>query len=346
MRLLALISALAFAAPAAAQSVALPLAFNQLLGTEPRARCASCSFIAAGSSAQNLSVQSSVIAGGDSGSARGQIVLRDNPAPAASQFAIYIDRELSATRYAICLSGATNGTCLNAITVDGSTAATFSSSIVATGFTASGAAGISLTGTNGRITWTSAGRYLDMNEATGNLQLVSAGLALTTNTAVATLASSVGTAASGTGITATYSGALRQWVHRVNVTNAALAAAGTSDITLHLTPVNSKINRVLAEVKTVVSGGALSAVTVVCGNTAGGNQYLLSGSVLSAQTTLGDVVGEMGAGVVSATLADMGTVASGVPGAITVQCRFTCTGANCSVATQGNIDFIVEGTTY
>jgi hypothetical protein len=156
----------------------------------------------------------------------------------------------------------------------------------------------------------------------------------------------VGTSASGTGVTATYSGAVRQWVHKVTVTNAAMTAATTTDITLHTTPTNSRIERVLAEVTTVFSGGALSAVTVTCGNSAGGNQYLLSGDVKTAQTTLGDVVAEMGAGLVSSTLADMGTVAAGVPGAITVQCRFTCTSANCNAATQGNVVFIVEGASY
>lgn len=158
----------------------------------------------------------------------------------------------------------------------------------------------------------------------------------------------VGTAASGTGITATYSGAVRQWVHKVVVTNAAMAAAGTTDITLHTTPVNTSIKRVLAEVTQVFDDGAgpLTAVAVTCGNSAGGNQYLLSHSELAATGAFGDVVAEMGAGVVSATLADMGTVATGVPGAITVQCRFTCTGANCSVASTGSTTFIVEGVTY
>lgn len=163
---------------------------------------------------------------------------------------------------------------------------------------------------------------------------------------VASLTSSVGTPASGTGITAVYSGAIRRWVHKVTVTNAALTAAATTDITLHLTPVNSRIERVIAEVTQVFTGGALSSVAVTCGNSAGGNQYLLTHSEFSATGAFGDVVGEMGAGVVSATLADMGAVASGVPGAITVQCRFTCGGANCSAATQGSTTFIVEGATY
>lgn len=156
----------------------------------------------------------------------------------------------------------------------------------------------------------------------------------------------IGTNASGTGITANYSGVQRAWLHKVTVINTALAAAGTSDVTLHVTPANTRISRVIADVTQVFTGGTLSAMTVMCGNAAGGNQYLLANSVFTAQNTWGDVVAEMGAGLVSATLADFGTVTAGVPGAITVQCRFTCTGANCSAATQGSVTFYVEGVTY
>lgn len=156
----------------------------------------------------------------------------------------------------------------------------------------------------------------------------------------------VGTAASGTGITAVYSGAVRQFVHKVTVTSAAMTAAASTDVTLAVTPSNTRIVRVTANVTQVFTGGALTAVTVQCGNTAGGTQYLLANSVFTAQNTWGDVVAEMGAGLVSATLADFGTSASGVPGAIAVQCRFTCTTANCNAATQGSVTFYVEGVSY
>jgi len=156
----------------------------------------------------------------------------------------------------------------------------------------------------------------------------------------------VGTAASGTGITAVYSGAVRTFLHKVTITNAALTAAATTDITVATTPVNTRINRVVAEVTQVFTGGSLSAMTIQCGNSPGSTQYLLANSVLSATNTWGDVVAEMGAGVVDATRADFGTVSSGVPGAITVSCRFTCTGANCSAATQGSVTVYVEGVTY
>lgn len=221
---------------------------------------------------------------------------------------------------------------------DGTTV-TFAGPISANGLTnpTTTATGLTFTDANAvqRITWGNS-QYLGNTVSTG-LFLASSGW---------TQSNSIGTAASGTGITAAYTGALRQWVHKVTVINTALAAAGTSDVTLHVTPVNSRIVRVVAEVTQVFTGGALSAVAVTCGKTAGGNEYLLSHSQLSATGAFGDVVAEMGAGVVSATLADMGTVATGVPGAITVQCRYTCTGANCSAATQGSTTYYVEGVTY
>lgn len=156
----------------------------------------------------------------------------------------------------------------------------------------------------------------------------------------------LGTPGGGTGITATYSAAVRTFVHKVVITNAAMAAAATTDVTIHTTPVNTRIIRVTADVTQTFTGGALSAVTIQCGNSAGGNQYLLANSVFTAQNTWGDAAAEIGAGLLSATVADMGTSAAGVPGAITVQCRFTCTGANCSAATQGSVSVYVEGVTY
>lgn len=156
----------------------------------------------------------------------------------------------------------------------------------------------------------------------------------------------IGTAASGTGVTATYSGASPHWLHKVTILHTAMTAAATTDITLAVTPVNSRIVRIKADVTTAFTGGALSAVTMTCGNAAGGNQYLLSGNVFAAAIVLGDVVAEMGAGVVSATLADFGTAAAGTSGALTVSCRFTCTTANCNAATAGVANLYVEGVTY
>lgn len=155
-----------------------------------------------------------------------------------------------------------------------------------------------------------------------------------------------GTAGSGTGITANQTSAIAHQVHKLTVINTALTAAASTDITIWTTPVNTRILRITANVTQVFTGGALSAMTVQCGNAAGGTQYLLAGSVFTAQTTLGDVQAEIGAGLLSATYADMGVPAAGVPAAIAISCRFACTGANCSAATQGSVTFNIEHEVY
>lgn len=155
-----------------------------------------------------------------------------------------------------------------------------------------------------------------------------------------------GTAGSGTGITTNQTSAIAHQVHKITITNTALTAAGTTDITIWTTPANARIIRLLAEVTQVFTGGALTAVTVQCGNAAGGTQYLLANSVFTAQNTWGDAAGEIGNGLLSATVADMGTSSAGIPGAITISCRFTCTTANCNAATQGSVTFEIEHLVY
>lgn len=183
-------------------------------------------------------------------------------------------------------------------------------------------------------------------ELLGPLRL-SSGSGLTLQGAGAfTAAVGTGTAGSGTGISVGSTGYIRPFVHRISVDNTALTAAATTDVTIWTTAVNTRILRLTADVTTVFTGGGLTSMTVMCGSSAGGNQYLLANSVFTAVNTWGDVAAEIGAGLLSATVADMGTSASGVPGAITVQCRFTCGGANCNAATQGTVTFLLEGVVY
>jgi hypothetical protein len=304
--------------------------------------------------------------------------------PASSMFSVYPQNVLDGTDFVFNVGNSVNGSSLFNIAYNGTTNANgafAATSVTATGGAVSASGGFSTSSANGY--YGSANPMLYQTTASngvvaieGNLTDAAAasgvkignGPALTSgvdryamtvyrdnlSTAVARVftdgtyqnLATVGTAASGTGITAVYSGAVRRFVHKVTVTNAAMTAAGTTDITLAVTPTNARIERVLAEVTQVFSGGALSAVAVTCGKSAGGNEYLLSHSQLSATGAFGDVVAEMGAGLVSATLADMGTVSAGVPGAITVQCRYTCTGANCNAATQGSTTYYVEGVVY
>lgn len=151
-----------------------------------------------------------------------------------------------------------------------------------------------------------------------------------------------GTAPSGTGITVGSAGDVAHRVHKVTVDFTALTgfAALTGDVTLWTTPVKTRVMRIIADVRVPFTGGSISACTMTAGRTAGGNQYLLSGDVFTAATVLGDVVAEMGAGVVSASLADYQAAAQ------TIQARFTSVTANLSSLTAGVVDFYIETVTY
>lgn len=355
----------------------LLLAAAPALADPPRMRCSACTLLPDTATATNLTVQSATLTNGGAGTARGQLVLRDNPAQAG--YAIYVDRELSATRLAICLSGSTAAGCLNGISVDGTATASFSSAIAVGGAIVSGA-GITtgtqflkggvvlLTNGNAQSNATDVGSNVANSAGNSAFHIYNATLltkgqdryiATLYNDSETTVEARIftdgtwsnvgatgGTAGSGTGITTGYTSAVRPWVHKQTIINTALTAAGTTDLTVWTTPVNTRIVRITANVTQVFTGGALTAVTFQCGNAAGGNQYLVGGSVFTAQTTLGDVQAEVGAGLLSATLADMGTPAAGVPGAIAISCRFTCTTANCNAATQGSLALYIEGVTY
>jgi hypothetical protein len=87
-----------------------------------------------------------------------------------SNYAIFIDRVTSATKAAICLSGTlSTGACLNSISVDGTTVATFSGPISASALTAT-------TTVNG-ATSTMTGFYRSVGVATGSLPTCNAGAA-------------------------------------------------------------------------------------------------------------------------------------------------------------------------
>lgn len=153
-----------------------------------------------------------------------------------------------------------------------------------------------------------------------------------------------GTAGSGTGITTNATAEIRHHLHKITVARTALtAAATTQDITLWTIPAKTRVLRLIEDVTAAFddAAGPISAVTTTCGTSAGGNQYLLSGSVF-AVTTLGDVVAEMGAGLVSATLADLPSMS----GTTAVQCRWTSTGGNLNTLTTGSSTFYLEEITY
>jgi hypothetical protein len=146
-----------------------------------------------------------------------------------------------------------------------------------------------------------------------------------------------GTPGTGTGIAALATSEVRHHVHKLRVTNAALTAAGTTDITVW-TLASDRVLRMTATVSTTFTGGALTDVDVTCGTSAGGAEYLVSFDVDTATGFYGDQAAEIGASLTAATVADFPAAA--------VQCRFTCAGANCSEATQGTMDLHLETVTY
>jgi hypothetical protein len=153
----------------------------------------------------------------------------------------------------------------------------------------------------------------------------------------------VGTAGSGTGISTIKTGLVRTFVSKITVARTALtAAATTQDITLWTIPAKTRMWRLIADVTAAFddAAGPISAVTLTCGKTAGGNEYLLSKSVF-ATTQMGTVTGEVGA--------SLATYFGDIPSwsaTTAVQCRWTSTGGNLSTLTTGSATFYLEWTNY
>lgn len=139
------------------------------------------------------------------------------------------------------------------------------------------------------------------------------------------------------GIAVLSNGSIATRIVKVKVTQPFLtAAATTQDVTLWTTPAKSKVVRVIAQVNTAFTGGSVSAMTVTAGNSAGGNQFLLSTSVFSGTPLIGGAVASIGAALLTATWADYSATAQ------VVQARFTSTSANLSTLTAGDMDFYIE----
>lgn len=150
-----------------------------------------------------------------------------------------------------------------------------------------------------------------------------------------------GTAGTGTVVR---TAALRHYIHKITLPFTSVQTGGTTnDIVLWTVPAKTRILRVVADVTTQFSGGAIATCVMRSGNVANGNQYLLDGNVLAAPIVLGDGQAELGAGIVGGTGFSTDMIwASTTP----VQCRFTSTGANLSALTQGSVTFYIEACTY
>lgn len=145
-----------------------------------------------------------------------------------------------------------------------------------------------------------------------------------------------------TGYTTLASGQIVHKVYEITLAETALTGASPEDETVITFNAKTRILRVIADVTQTFSGGGITDMDVTCGSAAGGNQYLISFDIDTATGTYGDVAAEIGASLLSATVADVPTWAGGG----TMSCRFTCTGANCSAATQGAMTFYIEVVTY
>lgn len=160
----------------------------------------------------------------------------------------------------------------------------------------------------------------------------------------ATPAAVVGTAGSGTGISGASTSYGRNVVHKITVGFTALQNASTSkDVTLWVLPAKSRVLRVISDVTAAFTGGSISAVAMVCGRAAGGDQYLLTHSVLSGTGARGTQQTELGAGVVGGTGFSSDIIWTTTT---TVQARFTSTSADLSDLTTGSTTFYIECCTY
>jgi hypothetical protein len=153
----------------------------------------------------------------------------------------------------------------------------------------------------------------------------------------------IGTAGSGTGFSTIKSGLLRSVVQKITVARTALtAAATTQDLTIWTIPAKTRLSRVIADVTAAFddAAGPISAVTMTCGKTAGGAEYLVSGSVFTT-TTLGDATAEVGASL-NTYFGDLPSWSA----TTAVQCRFTSTGGNLSTLTTGSVTYYLEWIVY
>ena len=152
-----------------------------------------------------------------------------------------------------------------------------------------------------------------------------------------------GTAGSGTGLTANFTGRVEHKVHKFTINEAALtAAAGTEDETIWTVPAKTRLLRIAGIVTTAFAGPAITDVKLMCGTSGGSNVYLISQDVDVLNAAIGDVAADIGASLLSATVADIPSVTA----TQAIVCRFTCTGANCSVMTAGDVTLWIEHLVY
>lgn len=162
------------------------------------------------------------------------------------------------------------------------------------------------------------------------------------------------TSGSGTGVTVVASGLVPQTVYKVTVASTNfVAAAVTADVTLGTLPAKTVLMWEIADVTQVFACTGTctsSTLSMTCGKTAGGAEYLASFDADAATGQFGDAQAEIGASLKTATppntpLGDMPSWA----GTTAVQCRLTSgtgnigTGAATNLS-QGSITFYLVTT--
>lgn len=151
-----------------------------------------------------------------------------------------------------------------------------------------------------------------------------------------------GTAGSGTGITVNGTSQVRSVIHKITADYTAFQTAGTTnDVTLWTIPAKTRVLRMVADVTTKFIGGAISACVMRVGKAANGAEYILDKDVFAAAVTAGDAAAEIGASLLSATVADLTWATTQA-----VVMRMTSTTANLSALTQGSVTLYIEVCTY
>lgn len=298
MRALALIAALTLAAPAVAQT-----------DYYPKMRCAACSLLPAGATGSDLTLSGTFTASGTG--------IGFTSASASGTCAFAASNEGARTCFGPDTYGVEAGTALNLSASGGVWALTGR-------FISRNAGGGFSFGDVGNEYFGMVGGSSEVDVANGGF------LSLLTN---------AGTTGSGTGYTTNSTGYATHRINKITITRAALTnAATTEDETPWTLAAKTRVVRIIVDVTQAFDDGAgpISAVTITCGPSAGSAAYVASSSVFTINT-IGDVAAEIGAGLTSATIADIPSFSA----TTAISCRFTSTGGNLSTLTTGSATFYI-----
>jgi hypothetical protein len=147
---------------------------------------------------------------------------------------------------------------------------------------------------------------------------------------------------SGTGITVNTGGALRTSVYKVTVLSTNFtAAATTADVTLGTLPAKTTVQALIADQTVTFACASVcttATLSITCGKTAGGNEYLLSWDADAATGQFGITQATIGAALKFATppITLLGDIPSW-SGTTAVQCRLTSGAGNLGTGAATNL---------